>query len=458
MKSSFLILSLVLAAALTGHATTVIRITGSPLMRAATHAALAVGNTAVYTGDNLSRASAAVFYTPDNSFIYKTSWSDSAPGIAAVAHNETVSFLPDNALQSIPPDVETGYGYMEFYVSNTDTSIPDVAMSALFQNITGITPYLSDTKVGVQPYKWISSQGLTKVQHLCAFGAGSNQVTVLSGTTSNLTPGMSLNGTWYVPGDARIGQIIDSTTFTMVKEGTTTPIYPFGTTSFNMNFYAPASFDSVTPGLAQLVWLNGSAPLSMFTGNHGDQSVKIFALGQATTNNDRLNFLAESGVGINSYVVQYQPAFVGPSTVSSHTVWPPLTPTDPRGSSGYADASSMWAALTYTTSGIGGYYLTYADIDTANNHIYSGAKEHSWNGVRYSLEALQEGAYTFWSYHHVMYKSYFDSPSPSDVEGLAKKDRIYWLKDAIKNTHATIKLSTMNCLRVADGGDVFSNF
>ena len=45
----------------------------------------------------------------------------------------------------------------------------------------------------------------------------------------------------------------------------------------------------------------------------------------------------------------------------------------------------------------------------------------AWNGVPYSITAIQEGQYTYWSYAHLMYSSGFTGTAKTVVDQLVKQ-------------------------------------
>ena len=49
---------------------------------------------------------------------------------------------------------------------------------------------------------------------------------------------------------------------------------------FVRNAGSPSTLNNITPNLAQVLWDNGSLPLSLFTGNHGDGGTNVFATGR----------------------------------------------------------------------------------------------------------------------------------------------------------------------------------
>lgn len=209
---------------------------------------------------------------------------------------------------------------------------------------------------------------------------------------------------------------------------------------------APAGLNNITPQLAQALWGNGSTPLALFTGSSSDEGTLVFALGRDPDSGARLITLAEAGIGANATVVQYQATITG-SAVTSHRPWPAETVGGVHyveGNSGYGSFSALANVMTKTTSaGIGGYYISYFPVPDAATAVSGGAKLLSYNGVPYSLAAVQSGQYTDWGYEHLMYRTSLTGPAKTVADALANQLLI---------TDATILLSSMRVSRPTDGG------
>ncbi len=437
------------------NAQTTVRITGSTAYRGATHAAIThildAGFTYGYTGSTLSGAGQAIFTgnlsgTP---VIIKTSWSGSAGGVQTVSQGLSVNFLPDGTTQSTggTPGASTG----------SEAGIPDVAMSDTYQNATPFTsPALTDIVVGVVPFKWVVSRGLTQSTIAVDTTASSNIATVAD--TSTLSAGMTISGNSNIPNDAKIGAITSATTFTIVKNSDGSTRNATATaTGVNTIFSPPAPISTITPQLAQALWGNGSIELSLFTGSSGDIGKKVFAIGRDPDSGTRITAFAEGGIGVSATVTQYQPTTTGSSSlgnlaVSSHIPWPagpvngiPVV----QGNGGYASGGTLAGVMGATTSALNGYYITYLSTGDAATAISAGAKELTYNGVPYSLSAVQQGLYTFWGYEHVMYKSSLSGTAKTVADTLANK---------ILLVDATVLLNSMKVVRSSDGGLVTQNF
>lgn len=438
---------------------TIVRITGSTAYRGATHTAIRnVFDTAPspvvygYTGSSLSSASQAIFSgkISGNDVIVETGWSGSVGGVQTVAGGLPVNFLAD----TLADGSSLTTGGTASLATGTNSKVPDVAMSDTFQNSTPFTsPTLVSTKVGVVPFKWVVSRGLTPVVMNVDTTSGSNVATVAD--TSSLSAGMTISGNTNIVAATtgiKIGAIINATTFTIVKntDGTNQNA---STTAAGVatTFVAPSPITNITPQLAQVLYQNGSCELALFTGNSADIGKKVWSIGRDPDSGTRLTAFAEAGVGVNSTVVQYQPTVSGGAVVSqvpypSATINGILIAT---GNNGYASGGTLAGVMGNSTSAINGYYVTYLSTGDATTAINAGAKEISYNGVPYSLTAVQQGLYTFWSYEHLMYQSSILPAKKSVADAIANR---------IITTDGTILLSTMKVVRQSDGGNVTQNY
>jgi hypothetical protein len=205
-----------------------------------------------------------------------------------------------------------------------------------------------------------------------------------------------------------------------------------------------ASNLNVTPQLAQATWIGvGNAPLALYTGNSGDQGTLVYATGRDPDSGTRLTALAETGIGVNSAVRQYDTA--------TNAIYPQQTINGivvPAGQGGEASGGTL-AAKMFNTNAQARIYLSYFSTGDAATAIAGGAKECTYNGTAYSLGAVQQGKYTFWGYEHLMYRSSLTGVALSTATSLATQ---------ITNTDATILLSSMSVVRATDGGTVTADY
>ncbi len=400
MKTKQIILAgaLVLGFSTALQAQTVVRLTGSTAFRGATHTAIQnimnPGYTYAYTGSTLSGASQAIFtgtanVTGNPSVIIKTSWSGAVGGTQTVSQSINVNYLASTGVtQSTGGTGSTTVG--------TVSELPDVAMTDNYQSSTPFpTPTMVDQVVGIVPFKWVANVG------------------------------------------------------------------------------APAALNNITPQLAQTLYTVGNAPLAMFTGVAADRTTlltpafqtalviyngsgqapaQVFAVGRDPDSGTRLTAFAETGVGVNTEVFQYEPVISG-AAVASQALWHPITVNGipfVEGNGGYASGGTLAGIFGKTTlASLGGFYVTYLSTGDAATAITAGGKELAYNGVTYSTTAVQEGLYTFWGYEHLMYRSAYAGTGKTVADKIANN---------IQTTTAPIKLTDMRVTRTADGGLVTPNY
>lgn len=241
------------------------------------------------------------------------------------------------------------------------------------------------------------------------------------------------------------------------------------------SFGSPAGLD-MTPQLAQQLYGAGDMPLAMLSGLASDRTTlrtvniggtptpntptRVFALGRNPDSGTRLIAFAESGLGVNATVTQYQATTSG-TAVTNHAYYPVETINGIEiafGNSGYSSGGTLADLLRFNSlTNLGGYYVGYLGTSDATRALSSGtagagnAVSLSWNGVDYSPEAVQEGRYTFWGYEHLLYGA------------LTGEKQIFAsnLGTEIKNNTANIsgiKLDTMHVDRAGDGSLVYQNY
>lgn len=445
----------VFAISTAANAQTYVRMTGSTAFRSATHNAirniLASGHTYGYTGTTFSSANQSIFSgtVGGNAVIIKCSWSGSVDGTNTVSNSIAIPFLPDTTTMSVggTPNATTATSG-----NGGDVSVPDAGMSDTFQNSSPFTTNpLVETKVGIVAFKFVTNRGFGQVALTVDTIGGSNVYT--TGSTASLAVGMTVTGT-NIPTASKIGSIIDGNQFTLVDAnvGVTANKNAASTTSGNSCVaVAPSPINNLTPGLAQALFSNGSLPLALFTGNAADEGISVWATGRDPGSGTRLVSFAESGIGVNSTVVQYLPTISG-GAVTSHVPFPTQVVngiTYTTGNGGQSSGGNLVNYMTATTSGINGYYVSYMGVSDATTAINGGAKELSWNGVYYSLDRVKNGSYPFWGYQFLAYRSSLAGTQKTVADTLANQ---------IITVDAPIKLSEMRVGRASDGGLVTPNY
>lgn len=208
---------------------------------------------------------------------------------------------------------------------------------------------------------------------------------------------------------------------------------------------SPAAMTNITSLQAQALYVLGSIPASLFTGDTADASINIFALGRNSASGTRAAALSETGIGSNTQVFQWAPVVSG-TTVTGQN------PAGGDGNGGESSGGNLARFVRYTTfAGIGGYYVAYmgtGDAADAVGNEFPGtpARLLTYNGEAYSIPNVQQGKYSFWTYQHVLVL-----PTAS----AAVKNVANALASQIIVEDAEIPTNTMDVERAIDGGPIF---
>jgi hypothetical protein len=258
---------------------------------------------------------------------------------------------------------------------------------------------------------------------------------------------VALNGTAVSMADNSVNTVQDSAeiAFSDVFQSSTiygTPaltddfagIIPF---KFFASKDAPVGLANITSLQARYLWLNGYAPLALFTGSAGDQGTYVFATGRDPESGTRITAMAEIGYGVFNAVQQYQPT-IASGAVTGVTLWPAGTYAE--GNGGYSSGSSVKTALEANAFVNGTGLISYV-----GSSDWSGvAKELTAFGGQYSAQNVIEGKYTFWGYLHQMRHASLsgtDLTFYNQLLGAVRADNT-WL----------VKTSDMQVQRLSDGG------
>ena len=223
---------------------------------------------------------------------------------------------------------------------------------------------------------------------------------------------------------------------------------------------APASLTNITSQNARNLFSTGKVALSLFTGASGDEGFSIYATGRDFDSGTRLTALAEVGLGPLATVKQYQPKKGGVLATTCcgtldgppFTIWPAGSVNGVPyavGNGGYSSGGELAGGIANSTNGSTAF-VTYLGLSDSATAIGNGAHELTYNGIPYSQTAVQEGQYTFWGYEHLYYR---DS-TPTGIKTIADK-----LALQIFNTDAPAPhYNDMKVSRTIDGGIVTQLF
>jgi len=447
----------------------IIRLTGSSAFRSATHNAIVQlydsAPVAGYAGTDLAGSTRSFFYGTIGGVktIFTTFWSGSVGGVQVVSGSIPVSFLADTVADAgtlAATGAAAATGGTQLFSSSTaggtNSQVADIAMSDVYQSSTPFkTPILTSKRVGVIGFSWLVNRGLTSemvtkpnvtVTH--------NSAVVSMADVTGILVGMNVRGTGIDSVTARNVKVnsVDAVNNTVTLSVNATlaqppaPEAPLASTTATLTFAKAAPFTNINAQQAQALWGSGTASLALFTGLAADASKLVYATGRDPDSGTRLTAFAESGIGVESTVTQYQPtASSGVITaLSPYAVQTVNGITFTRGNGGEASGSTLRGFFgNVSTPGLIVSHVGSGDVSTAVN---AGGVELTYNGVPYSVDAIKEGRYTFWCYQHLMYQPTLASAKKTTADALATK---------IETVTAPIKLTDMKCSRTTDGAVVF---
>lgn len=396
MKTSrFLAATLVaLSFACLASAQTTIRVTGSTAFRKAFYVALANSLTnpqASYPGTGtLSGSSKSVWtgtvatgLSAGQSVVVQCSFVGSVGGVNAVTNNLFVT-------SGAPSASSSASGAASAWLSTSATPATGAANTFAAVTVTGSGSTLDVT------------------------GGGNSATGFDAANTPHVTMSDSYQGSTLYTSPTLTDTIVGIVPFVFVK----------GSSNDSSVSTAAANITNVTSLAARALMTNGWIPMSMLTGVAADGQYDVVLTGRDNDSGTRLDALAEPGFGIFSPPLQYQ--LNGTTTITSLTAF--------SSSGGYASGGGSAGQLTGQLklpvdvaatnsihSGVKFIPIGYAGTSDANNVAAGGANNLKYNGVAYSVTAVQEGQYTFWAYEHIMYKNTYTGVGKNLADNVAAR-------------------------------------
>lgn len=230
---------------------------------------------------------------------------------------------------------------------------------------------------------------------------------------------------------------------------------------------SPAS--NITQQIVKELVSNGYAPLSQFSGNSADAGTDVYLVGRNEDSGTRIDTLAEGQAGFDVSPVQAQVSFVtnnkntgaypanssapyyyvggNGTVVNAITQFPAGTALNTEGNISWSSAghsgyitggdvgnvllatSSNFSLITvdssYGTSGTGAALVGYISVADAAGSLSGNsagqAQALSYDGVAYSVGAVEAGTYTVWDYEHEYYLSGIASGRKTFADALANQ-------------------------------------
>jgi hypothetical protein len=174
---------------------------------------------------------------------------------------------------------------------------------------------------------------------------------------------------------------------------------------------------------------NGTIDKSFLTS--GTLTGTVYAFGRDADSGTRLTAFAETGLGVAYTANQYGLLTSGSLTTTGTLGLTPAatinTVAYTQGQTGYASGGDLVKAIAYTGSATTATAIAYVSVSDAQSALGASpatAEELTYNGIPYSVANVKKGAYTFWSYEHLFYRT-SDSTAAAGLFGEALADQLY---------------------------------
>jgi hypothetical protein len=344
--------------------------------------------------------------------------------------------------------------------------------------------YVTGSVTNLIDVHWSGSEA--GIQSIAGPTTGSNAATIgFFATNATGTNSSAGNSTSAQNTNNQVAQLSFSDTFqsTSIFNGTVQGVTYSTLTGFNgsSGIVGVVSFNwigsknipagNLTAQIANLLLLNGTAPLALLTGNAADSTNGVYLIGRNKDSGTRLSALSEVGYGTVNPVNQYQfsatnqiqlypietidgisSGYLGNSGYSSGgTLAALFTNTLAPGSSLLVDTNGTASAYTGTN-----YLVGYAGTSDANGQTNNGLVKLTYNGVAASTNSIIQGQYTFWGFEHLYVSPAADTAAKAVATGLGNGILATPTSTLTPNVNYTDL--TNNVSRNVDGGTVYNNY
>jgi hypothetical protein len=201
----------------------------------------------------------------------------------------------------------------------------------------------------------------------------------------------------------------------------------------------------------------------MFDGNPA-HTTPVYATGRDWDSGTRNCAFLETGIQTyisaltHTAVKQWQPTNAAGGVVSGSVAGPivgqQLWPCDTidfitrcNGDGGYYSGGDLASAMAASSPFIYVTYLGLSDATTVEG-VFGTACDMTYNGVPYSLSAVQNGQYTFWCYEYMDYRPNYQTV---DANGYTVANNLATQIQAENLSTVGANLSTMNVFRNQEG-------
>jgi hypothetical protein len=200
----------------------------------------------------------------------------------------------------------------------------------------------------------------------------------------------------------------------------------------------------------------GTAKLALFTGNAAD-TTRVFITGRDNASGTRVNAFGTCGFGIFSAPSQLQVNADGSMVDQGGGTY--------LGDYGFSGGGSVATQMGYDLSqatskdvaplgdGVSHFsVIAYLGVGDATTAVANGGRELTYNGIPFSLTAIQEGRYNFWGNEYIYKKN----------TGLSTQASTVYTKlstgiPANADNNVLISLSSMHCTRNGPTSDPAHN-
>ncbi|MBK8092075.1 MAG: hypothetical protein IPK32_08850 [Verrucomicrobiaceae bacterium] len=232
-------------------------------------------------------------------------------------------------------------------------------------------------------------------------------------------------------------------------------------------------FTNMTSQAARALYVNGSQPKKLLTGDAGaaDAEDLVLAIGRDNGSGTRITMLAEIKYGVFTAVQQWKlvtSGTPGTGTITSAQVWPvgDGVGSFAAGNGGYASGSLIRNAMGMTSAvtdlldetgtlaaeDLSVSLVSCLGITDANTAVTNGAVRLAYEGVTYdgtNADLIYQGRYTNWGYLHLYHPSGLSSDETQFKTNLATQ-----FDNATVLGSAGLRTSQMNVGRSNDGATV----
>lgn len=374
---------LAVAAVASADALTYVKLTGSTAFRKSTVAAIINSlnsPTGAYIGSSVSGANQAVIHgtlkngpSQGEEVVFQLAWAGSVGGVQVLDQNLTT--IPGASFSSTST-----------WISTSGNTLSGVSVSSSGDSY--------------------SISGGTALSGTISYDAAATADVALSDTNQSVTP-YNTTALWDIDGSGY--GYVGIVPFTWIK----------GAKGASVSQGSYDRLTNITAQAAKRLITDGVANLTLFTGNDADAGVDVVLTGRNNDSGTRLIAFLESGFGLTADPKQYS------LTVSGGTI---TGLTEFSAAGGYASGGSLATALsaapaTNSPKGRPFIVVSYVGISDALN-VNGGANALTYNGVGVNSVAggvstsglaakIQQGAYSFWGYEHLLYRESLGTSSNS---------------------------------------------